>query len=484
MGHIESENIIEIKDVTFRHKQADRDSLTHLTLTVKRGECVLLCGESGSGKTTVTRLINGLIPHYYEGPLTGSTFVSGRDIEEAELYETAKTVGSVFQNPRSQFFCVDTTSELAFGCENMGLAEDVIRARVVRTAKEMRIENLLGKSIFGLSGGEKQKIACGSVSAAEPEVFVLDEPTSNLDLRAIEDFRQTLKRWKEAGRAIVVAEHRLWWLTDICDRVICMKDGAVDFDLPMEAFLRLSDEELAKKGLRALREESRMPEADPAFVSETGDCLVLRDFHYAYDKERVLSVDELALPKHGVIAVTGENGAGKTTFARCLCGLQKGFRGSVTRDGVTGRGKDLLKQSYMVMQDVNHQLFCETVDEEVRLGMKEANEPLVSEVLRKLDLTGLTAHHPMGLSGGEKQRVAIASACLAGKDILVFDEPTSGLDYRNMLRTAELLTSLKDTHTVFVITHDPALIRRCCTHVVRMEKGSVHLSSGVYLQGF
>ncbi|MBR0173507.1 MAG: ATP-binding cassette domain-containing protein [Lachnospiraceae bacterium] len=484
MACIENEIIIDIRDVTFRYKQAEKDSLSHVTLTVKRGECVLLCGESGSGKTTVTRLINGLIPHYYEGTLTGNTYVSGRNVTEAELYETAKTVGSVFQNPRSQFFCVDTTSELAFGCENMGLAEEIILSRIVRTAKEMRIEDLLGKSIFGLSGGEKQKIACGCVSAAEPEVFVLDEPTSNLDLRAIEDLRQTLKQWKAAGRTIVVAEHRLWWLVDICDRVVFMKDGTVCADLSMEAFTHLTDEELAEKGLRGIREESSMPEEDPAFASETVECLVLRDFYYAYDRERVLSVDELVLPKHGVIAVTGENGAGKTTFARCLCGLQKGFRGSVTLDGTVRRGKDLLKQSYMVMQDVNHQLFCETVEEEVRLGMKEENEPLVSKVLHMLDLTELTAHHPMGLSGGEKQRVAIASAFLAGKDILVFDEPTSGLDYRNMLRTAELLTSLKDTHTVFVITHDPALIRRCCTHVVRMEKGSVHLSSGVYLQGF
>lgn len=473
MVHTESENMIEIKDVTFRHKQADRDSLTHLTLTVKRGECVLLCGESGSGKTTVTRLINGLIPHYYEGTLTGSTFVSGRNVTEAELYETAKTVGSVFQNPRSQFFCVDTTSELAFGCENMGLAEDAIRGRIDRTVKDMRIENLLGKSIFGLSGGEKQKIACGSVSAAEPEVFVLDEPTSNLDLRAIGDLRQILKQWKDAGSTIVVAEHRLWWLTDICDHVICMKNGTVDFDLPMEAFSRLSDEELAEKGLRGIREESIMPSPDTDLTVSRDEGLLLRDFYYAYDKDRVLSIDELILPKHGLVAVTGENGAGKTTFARCLCGLQKGFRGVVERGGTIRRGKVLLKQAYMVMQDVNHQLFCETVEEEVRLGMKEENEALVSEVLEKLNLTELTAHHPMGLSGGEKQRVAIASAYLAGKDVLVFDEPTSGLDYRNMVRTAELLKSLKDTHAVFVITHDPALIRRCCTHIIRLEKGGI-----------
>ena len=178
--------MIELKNISFRHENADVPSLKNVSLTIADGECVLLCGESGSGKTTITRLINGLIPHFYEGALEGFAMVNGLNVTEAELYETAKLVGSVFQNPRSQFFCVDTTSELAFGCENMGMPENEVLARVDAAAKELKIENLLGHSIFELSGGEKQKIACASVSALRPQVMVLDEPTSNLDLQTIE----------------------------------------------------------------------------------------------------------------------------------------------------------------------------------------------------------------------------------------------------------------------------------------------------------
>lgn len=191
--------MIELEKISFRHENADVPSLKNVSLTIADGECVLLCGESGSGKTTITRLINGLIPHFYEGELEGFAMVNGLNVTEAELYETAKLVGSVFQNSRSQFFCVDTTSELAFGCENMGMPENEVHACVDAAAKELKIENLLGRSIFELSGGEKQKIACASVSALRPQVMVLDEPTSNLDLQAIEELKQTLLAWKAEG---------------------------------------------------------------------------------------------------------------------------------------------------------------------------------------------------------------------------------------------------------------------------------------------
>ena len=138
--------MIELEKISFRHENADVPSLKNVSLTIADGECVLLCGESGSGKTTITRLINGLIPHFYEGELEGFAMVNGLNVTEAELYETAKLVGSVFQNPRSQFFCVDTTSELAFGCENMGMPENEVHARVDAAAKELKIENLLGRS--------------------------------------------------------------------------------------------------------------------------------------------------------------------------------------------------------------------------------------------------------------------------------------------------------------------------------------------------
>ena len=462
--------MIEIKKVSFQHENAEKPSLKNVSLTIAEGECVLLCGESGSGKTTVTRLINGLIPHFYEGKMEGCAMVNGLNVTEAELYDTARIVGSVFQNPRSQFFCVDTTSELAFGCENMGMPEGEILSRVDEAAKELNIEKLLGRSIFELSGGEKQKISCASVSALRPEVMVLDEPTSNLDVHAIEELKQTLLGWKAAGKTIVIAEHRLSWLRDLCDRVICMKDGQVAFDLSMQAFTQYSTEQLHQMGLRSLCDENIAPVQNSVPETET---MQLQNFCFSYDGTPVLNIPHLSLPLNGIIALVGPNGAGKSTFSRCLCGLEKKFKGQVKINGQLWKNRQLLKNCYMVMQDVNHQLFCETVADEVQLGMRSENSSDVERVLEMLDLSRLRERHPMSLSGGQKQRVAIASAILAGKEILIFDEPTSGLDFRHMEQTAALLSSLKGNQTVLIVTHDPELIQRCCDHIVCIENGTV-----------
>lgn len=460
--------MIEIKNVSFRHENADEGSIHDISLTIPDGQCVLLCGESGSGKTTVTRLINGLIPHYYEGEIQGEVIANGLNVTSSELYETAKIVGSVFQNPRSQFFCVDTTSELAFGCENMGIPEAEILSRIDRVTEEMNISPLMGRNIFELSGGEKQKIACGSVSALQPEIMVLDEPTSNLDLNAIEELKETVLKWKKSGKTIVIAEHRLYWLRELCDRVICMQDGKIAFDMSMEDFAAFTEEKRAEYGLRPLfREKEIRPVGD---FRET-DFMILRNFKFSYDKDEALNIPELEIPVGSIVAVTGSNGAGKSTFSRCLCGLEKKFKGTVTLNGEILKSKQLLKKCYMEMQDVNHQLFCESVEEEVQLGMREENTGEVQKILAELDLDGFAQRHPMSLSGGQKQRTAIASAMLADKEILLFDEPTSGLDFRHMEQTAELLSSLKTKKTVFVVTHDPELISRCCTHILKIENG-------------
>ncbi|MBC5735396.1 ABC transporter ATP-binding protein [Lawsonibacter faecis] len=461
--------MVELKEVSFRYENGENGTLSNLSLSIPRGQCLLLCGESGCGKTTLTRLLNGLIPHYYEGTLTGQVLVDGVEVSQTELFETARHVGSVFQNPRSQFFCVDTTSELAFGCENLGLPEAVVRTRIAQAAKEFRMEALLGRSIFNLSGGEKQKVACAGISAMEPELFVLDEPTSNLDVEAIEDLRQTLRRWKAKGKTIVIAEHRLSWLRGICDRAVYFREGQVELDISMETLLHFPPERLARLGLRGLTPtQVALPACQPVC-----DTIELRDFFLSYGSQMALDIPALSLPAGAAIAVIGHNGAGKSTFSRCMCGLERRFKGTVRINGTEIKRRQLLKICYMVMQDVNHQLFCETVEEEVRLGIEAEAPGAASSVLEELDLSGLAARHPMSLSGGQKQRTAIASALLAGKKILFFDEPTSGLDFRHMEQVAQRLVSLRGRETTLIITHDPELIARCCTHILHLEHGKV-----------
>ena len=468
-----SENAAVLRDVTFRYANGEQGALNSIDLEIKRGECVLLCGSSGCGKTTVTRLLNGLIPHYYEGELSGDVSVLGRDIRITAIGELAGTVGSVFQNPRSQFFCVDTTAELAFGCENMGLPEAEIRRRMDKTVSGMRIEGLLGRSIFNLSGGEKQKIACAGVAAMLPELIVLDEPTSNLDLDAIDELREVIAAWRSQGRTVVIAEHRLGWLDGLCDRVIFMENGAVSAEFAGTDFFALSTQKLNSMGLRALHTDRNFLGSEAGLHAikpfSGGEVITLEGFSYSYGRQAALGIVRLELPVGSVTAVVGHNGAGKSTFVRCLCGLQKRFRGTVTLGGRRLRSKDMMRLSYMVMQDVNHQLFTETVLEEVLLGAEEGSEARADEILGKLGISRYKERHPMSLSGGQKQRVAIASALLAGKKLLVFDEPTSGLDFRSMERTAELLRSLGST--VLIVTHDMELIERCCTHILHIENG-------------
>ena len=471
VGGVKMEKMeIVIDHVTFQHENSQEPSIKDINLSIPRGQCVLVCGPSGSGKTTLTRLVNGLIPQYFDGKLEGSVRVGDLEVSKAELYDTAKVVGSVFQNPRSQFFCVDTTSEMAFGCENLGLPEEEILSRIKKVNHDMKMEDLMDRNIFHLSGGEKQKIACGCVSALQPDVFVLDEPTSNLDITAIEDLKDTLRIWKEQGKTILIAEHRLYWLTEICDRVIYMDKGKILKDLSMTEFQKIDKDEREVLGLRTLDMDLSYMKPVPF---QPDEFMELKDFKFNYGKENVLDIVSLTVPVGSVIAVIGKNGAGKSTLSKCLCGLEKKFKGYILKKNEKWEKRKLLKNSYMVMQDVNHQLFCDSVEEEIQLGMAEENKEKVIEVLKSLDLEKYKERHPMSLSGGQKQRVAIGSSILCDKKILVFDEPTSGLDYKHMVQTSEEITRLKGENTVFIVTHDPELVAGCATHILYLEDGKM-----------
>ena len=470
--------MIRLEHVYFTYGNSDSGALEDVSLSVNRGECVLLCGSSGCGKTTITRLVNGLIPHFYEGECRGAVSVCGMDVRAEELYTVSQKVGSVFQNPRSQFFCPDTTSELAFGCENLGLDADEIASRVSRAVKELELESLTDRDIFKLSGGEKQRIACGSISAMSPDIFVLDEPTSNLDADSVERLKEALSLWKCQGKTILIAEHRLYWLKDLCDRVVYLNCGKIEMDIPMDVFKKFSEQKLRDLGLRTLLPPNEISAGRTPYSAKDSDML-LKNYHFGYDKKPVLEFDDMPLPKNEIVAITGENGTGKSTFVRCFCGLEKKFKGRTGIGGKAHAPKEMLRKCYLVMQDVNHQLFCESVLDEVLLGAADDGEDTkekARQLMEKLGVWELRDKHPMALSGGQKQRVAICSAVLAGKDILVFDEPTSGLDYQHMVGTAELFKELRGMgKSVFIITHDNELIEKCCTCELNIVGGKAGL---------
>lgn len=477
-----TEKIIEIDNINFKYKGSEEGLLKDVSLTVSKGETLLLTGASGSGKTTIIRLINGLIPHYYQGELSGRVTVSGRDIAQTELYELAGVVGTVFQNPRSQFFSVDTDGEIVFGPENIGLDPREIKKRKEDVIHEMHIEKLMERSLFELSGGEKQSIACASVSALLPEIILLDEPSSNLDQGAIETLRDEIRQWKTEGKTIVISEHRLWYLKDLVDRVIYMEAGNMKYEWSGQEFRSMGDEKIRELQLRPLDvTDIYSPSKGETAVD---DGLILKDFYFSYyvkphlfKKKKYLQTDgellnlcipKLVLPRNTVIGVIGKNGTGKSTFLKCLCGLEKGCKGVIEADGKEYKGRERLKLCYMVMQDVNHQLFTDSVESEVLLSMENEDKERCYEILEELGLIQYKEKHPMALSGGQKQRVAIA----ANAKLMLFDEPTSGLDYSHMAKVGELLKSLAlRGNTVMVVTHDPELIELSCDYVLHIENG-------------
>ena len=439
--------MIECQDVSFSYPastlpDSERQAggaLKHISCTIEDGSFVLLCGTSGCGKTTMTRLFNGLIPHYHEGTYTGSVYLDGKDTRDLSLFDISLKVGSVFQNPRSQFFNVDTTSELAFGPENHGIAEDLVRDRVKRVAAQLKLEPLLDRSIFSLSGGEKQKIACGSAAAIAPDVYVLDEPSSNLDAYAIADFRQLLFTLKSQGKTIIISEHRLYYLSGLFDRVLYLKDGEIDGDYTAEEFCGLSAKQRDDMGLRPLDLAGLSEvEGTPQRMNEAVWTIKNVSFAYKHEPE-TLHITETSFPSGSATAIIGHNGAGKSTFARCLCGLEKHFKGTVQDQSKNYSRKERLKLCYMVMQDVNHQLFTESVLDEILLSMRTEDKQKAREILQEMDLLSFEDCHPMGLSGGQKQRVAVASAIASERPLILFDEPTSGLDLFHMRQVANVI---------------------------------------------
>ena len=465
--------MVELKNVSFRYGAGNVEctyasSLKNIDLTVKTGECVLLTGPSGCGKTTILRLINGLIPHFYPGELSGDIFIDGGSVKERELYDTALIIGTVFQNPRTQFYNVDTTGELAFGCENRGLPEQEIYTRIDRTVAHFRMASLMDRNIFRLSDGEKQKIACASVNVSEPKIILLDEPSANLDYTATLMLRELILRWKAEGKTIIAAEHRIAYLWDIIDRAVVLRDGEIVGEFTRSGKEELTQNQLTQMGLRTTVMESPAEMQMDSF-REGDRPITLRNFHFAYhgEKKNIVDIPILQIAAGQITAIVGANGAGKTSFLNCLCGLEKRCKGTLEYEGKLYDSKSRKKLCFMVMQDTGNQLFTESVLDEVLISLKKgtANEKETAmEILRSLDLDAFINRHPQSLSGGQKQRLAIACALASGRELLLLDEPTSGLDYAHMKETAELLEKLRSMGTtILVVTHDSELIRSCCT---------------------
>ncbi|WP_276781785.1 ABC transporter ATP-binding protein [Actinomyces gerencseriae] len=481
----------------YRGGAAGKTGVRDASLDVRPGEVVVLCGRSGCGKSTLLRMVNGLAPRFFPGRRTGSVLLDGEEVGGLATWEIATRAGSLFQNPRTQFFNVDTTGEAAFALESAGWPEEEIRARVDRTFRELGLESLAGRSIFRLSGGQRQKIAYASIWALRPPNLLLDEPTSNLDMSSIADIAAFVASAKASGRSILVAEHRLAWLSGIADTYVHLDGGRIERMMDAREFAELSPQELDSMGLRTrdlddvapAGSAGPVPPGDDADSTDSTDSagraaggrgghavLSARGLSVDYGRGPVLRGAEVDLRAGEVVALAGRNGAGKTTLCRALCGFERKARGTVLLDGRRASRKHRTRVSSMVFQDVNYQLFAESAAAEVTFGLsrRQASAVDTEAVLRELALDYVAGRHPATLSGGQKQRLAVAACVAAGKRVLVFDEPTSGIDLDGMRRVARLLRRLADQgRAILVITHDLELIACACDRVLHVEDGRI-----------
>ncbi|WP_315134376.1 ABC transporter ATP-binding protein [uncultured Actinomyces sp.] len=502
--------------------------LTDVSLAPAAGSLTLVCGASGSGKSTLVRLVNGLVPHFHHGRRDGEVLVEGREVADTPIEQMGRVTATVFQDPATQFFTTTVADELAFAPQNYQVPAQEIRRRRLRAVEELGIEDLLGRDLKGLSGGQLQKVACAQALVQDTPVVLLDEPTSNLDPRAIEDVRAAVARLRELGRTVVVAEHRVYFLEGLADEVVLMQDGRVARRMSGADFYAMG-EERRSLGLRTLeRPELRVPVTPVAALRDggPGDGGAVpgaggADVPGAGDAPGVRAgaapgaggavtlgtgaVPGTAdVPGAGAAARPAGPGEGRTGGAQGGQGgllvedlvVERGGRrildiaslrfpaGAITGvTGVNGIGKTTLARAVCRLQRARRGARVTLDGQELRHGqaflvMQDVHRQLFAESvsqeasapqLERLDLAGLAERHPLSLSGGQKQRLVIATAVDQDARVIVLDEPTSGVDYRHLLTIAAELRSLADEgRVVVVISHDIEFLNECADHVIEI----------------
>ncbi|MBP1046100.1 energy-coupling factor ABC transporter ATP-binding protein [Enterococcus sp. BWM-S5] len=465
--------MIDLQNLSFSYP-GQKALLEDVNLSIASGEVVVLCGASGSGKSTLLKILNGLIPELYEGKLDGEGTILENDFLGIDFNAYVKEIGVVFQNPKTQFFTTDVYSELAFSLENYGVSRECIIERIQEITKLLGLEKLLGHSMFNLSGGQKQLVAFASACMLEHKLFLLDEPSSNLDEKTIDQLKSYIQQLKQQGFTIIIAEHRLHYLTELADRYLVMENGNIIGNHTKEVMIKQPPESLAALGLRPLLPTAIQPRTiQPLSINEANQLLQCKDvsFHYPRKKSGI-KIPNLTLDSGQIIGITGTNGAGKSTLFKLLSGITKPKKGTIWFNGQKMTPRQLIKESFMVMQDVNLQLFFESVEKEITA--KAVDLSYFSTAVELLNLKYLLRRHPQTLSGGEKQRVAIATALLSGKKIIFFDEPTSGLDLKHMEEVSKTIRVLHKQHVlILIITHDKEFLSKTCHRVLAIEDGEI-----------
>lgn len=492
-------------------------TLHDLSLQIDEGELVLVIGPSGAGKSTFLRCLNGLVPHFYGGQLKGQVRVAGQDPVALGPQGMAHTVGMVFQDPETQFVADQVEDELVFGMENQALPPALMRKRVEEVLDQLTIAHLRSRRLNTLSGGEKQRVAIAAVLTMNPEVLVLDEPTSQLDPQSAEEVLVAIRRLNEdLGLTVILAEHRLERVVQFVDRVLYLPGNsgpalladpqtvmaAVEINPPLVALgkakgwrpLPLTVKQARRFAPRANRSLARSAAAETATLAGSspgkpapaGAPLASAEHvSFSYDGREALRDVSLALHPGEIVALMGRNGSGKSTLLKLMAGLNTPARGSVrlkpAHQGAIDASASLeetVRVVGYVPQNPGALLFKDTVLEELaftRQGHKLPPDPAGDRaLLARLGLAGQAERYPRDLSTGQRQRAALAAILVAEPAVVLLDEPTRGLDYEQKeALTAILLDLRRQGRSVLLATHDVELAARSADRVVLLGEGEV-----------
>ena len=493
--------MIDVASLSFSYVSeltGDRvEALKDVELSADAGSLTLVCGASGCGKSTLMKALTGLVPQMTPGELDGVVRINGRNLADVALTDVGHLCSSVFQNPRTQFFCDTVAEELAFCGENYGRERATLRQQSERAAKLMGISHLLERKLTTLSGGQLQKVALACALASGAPVLLADEPTSNLDPAAISEVREALKVLKEQGLTIVVVEHRLHFLRGLADQVLLMESGRVTRRWNGAEFFSMGQAQRRSLGLRTLvdpgppetwvgqvqaarqekqvgqgqagRQEKQVGRQENREATPSQVRLSCRGLSFAYGASPVFEGLDADFPAGQITCIAGANGVGKTTLVRVLCGLAAPSSGSISMDGVPASRKTRRSACALVMQDTGRQLFSDTLAGELTIGASHASGQSGEQLLADFDLANLGERHPLSLSGGQKQRLVIAAARATGRPIVILDEPTSGVDARHLDSITATLRRIADEGAaVVVVTHDGEFAAACADRLITL----------------
>ncbi|CAB4658577.1 unannotated protein [freshwater metagenome] len=494
--------MIKFSNVSLIYPNSQQTVIEDLSFTVSEGELVLVMGPTGIGKSSVLRLINGLVPHHTGGILAGDISVNGISTHSVKPGGLAHLIGIVGQNPLHGFVTDTVEEELAFGMETLNMPSDVMRKRVEEILDLLSLAPLRNRTIATLSGGEQQRVAIGSALVMHPKVLVLDEPTSALDPIAAEEVLSILHRLvHDLGLTVIISEHKLERVIQFADRIIHIQgDGHTRIGTPQEIFadsdlappiihlaraMQLSEIPLTVRDMRRMTQTKRKELVDgsvlaPIENSKTESLVTLKQVTINYGKKNAISDVSLSISSGEIIAVMGRNGAGKSSLLRAIVGASTVDKGDVLvakKNPFLLQGRERTQLIGFIPQEPSDLLYRQSVADECSQADQD-NHVVAGTTLTLLQelVPGISSHtHPRDLSEGQRLGLALCVVLSGSPKILVLDEPTRGLDYSAKKTLVSLLKeiALGQERAVIIATHDVELVAEVATRVVFIAEGEI-----------